>query len=164
MIIPSTDWQGKELIPPNFQPNIFPNFQSIAGSFSDDPDLFSFNDEVIVVLEALVGKTLEQSMMEVLEEEELAAITRQKMSFRNKSLALQHSWICSHAPEFITWCCKLDHKLTPQDFKKSVWFQKKKEILSENVKFVKCVNPILVWSPQIYISIQIQRSQSLLAA
>ena len=63
----------------------------MAGSFSDDPDLFSFNDEVIVVLEALVGKTLEQSMMEVLEEEELAAITRQKMSFRNKSLALQHS-------------------------------------------------------------------------
>ena len=53
--------------------------------------MFSFNDEVIVVLEALVGKTLEQSMMEVLEEEELAAITRQKMSFRNKSLALQHS-------------------------------------------------------------------------
>ena len=59
--------------------------------FSDDPDLFSFNDEVIVVLEALVGKTLEQSMMEVLEDEALAAITRQKMSFRNKSLALQNS-------------------------------------------------------------------------
>ena len=57
----------------------------------DDPDLFVFNEEVIVVLEALVGKTLEQSMMEVIEEEELAAITRQKLSFRNKSLVIQHS-------------------------------------------------------------------------
>ena len=57
----------------------------------DDPDLFVFNEEVIVVLEALVGKTLEQSMMEVIEEEELAAITKQKLTFWNKSLAMQHS-------------------------------------------------------------------------
>ena len=57
----------------------------------DDPDLFVFHEEVVVVLEALVGKTLEQSMMEVIEEEELAAITRQKLSFRNKSLVAQHS-------------------------------------------------------------------------
>ena len=57
----------------------------------DDPDLFVFNEEVVVVLEALVGKTLEQSMMEVIEEEELAAITRQKLSFRNKAMVIQHS-------------------------------------------------------------------------
>ena len=57
----------------------------------DDPDLFVFNDEVVVVLETLVGKTLEQSLVEVIEEEELAAITRQKLSFRNKSLVVQHS-------------------------------------------------------------------------
>ena len=57
----------------------------------DDPDLFVFNEEVVVVLEALVGKTLEQSMMEVIEEEELAAITRQKLSFRNKSMVIQHT-------------------------------------------------------------------------
>ena len=57
----------------------------------DDPDLFVFNDEVVAVLETLVGKTLEQSLLEVIEEEELAAITRQKLSFRNKSLVVQHS-------------------------------------------------------------------------
>ena len=57
----------------------------------DDPDLFVFNDEVVVVLETLVGKTLEQSLLEVIEEEELAAITRQKLGFRNKSLVVQHS-------------------------------------------------------------------------
>ena len=57
----------------------------------DDPDLFVFNEEVVVVLETLVGKTLEQSLLEVIEEEELAAITRQKLSFRNKSLVVQHS-------------------------------------------------------------------------
>merc|ERR1719155_224212 len=34
-------------------------------------DLFDFDVEVEPVLEVLVGKTLEQSMMEVLEEEEL---------------------------------------------------------------------------------------------
>ncbi len=31
----------------------------------DDPDLFVFDEEVVVVLEALVGKTLEQGLLEV---------------------------------------------------------------------------------------------------
>merc|ERR1719316_1554698 len=38
----------------------------------EEGDLFDFDVEVEPVLEVLVGKTLEQSMMEVLEEEELA--------------------------------------------------------------------------------------------
>ena len=46
----------------------------------DDPELFVFDEEVGIVLEALVGKTLEQSLLEVIEEEEeLAAISKMKL-------------------------------------------------------------------------------------
>merc|ERR1719265_1302270 len=44
-------------------------------------DLFDFDMEVEPVLEVLVGKTLEQSMMEVLEEEELASLERHQEEF-----------------------------------------------------------------------------------
>ena len=37
-----------------------------------DPDLFVFEEEVGLVLEAVVGKTLEQSLLEVIDEEEKA--------------------------------------------------------------------------------------------
>ena len=53
-------------------------------------DLFDFDLEVQPILEVLVGKTLEQSMQEVLEEEELAAIRRRQEDFeqaRNAELA-----------------------------------------------------------------------------
>lgn len=52
--------------------------------------LFSFDLEVEPILEVLVGKTLEQSMMEVLEEEELYAIRAHQDEFeqmRNAELA-----------------------------------------------------------------------------
>ena len=72
-------------------PDPIQNVDKSTQILPDDPDLFVFNDEVVAVLETLVGKTLEQSLLEVIEEEELAAITRQKLSFRNKSLVVQHS-------------------------------------------------------------------------
>lgn len=53
-------------------------------------DLFNFNVEVEPILEVLVGKTLEQAMDEVLEEEELANIRAHKAAFeqqRNIELA-----------------------------------------------------------------------------
>jgi len=53
-------------------------------------ELFDFDLEVEPILEVLVGKTLEQSMMEVLEEEELEAIRRHQEEFeqiRNAELA-----------------------------------------------------------------------------
>mmetsp|Transcript_15000 Transcript_15000/g.35490 ORF Transcript_15000/g.35490 Transcript_15000/m.35490 type:complete len:368 (+) Transcript_15000:178-1281(+) len=53
-------------------------------------ELFDFDLEVQPILEVLVGKTLEQSMMEVLEEEELEAIRRHQEEFeqiRNAELA-----------------------------------------------------------------------------
>ena len=55
-----------------------------------EDDLFDFDLEVEPILEVLVGKTLEQSMQEVLEEEELAAIRRRQEDFeqaRNAELA-----------------------------------------------------------------------------
>ncbi|QQP36494.1 Flagellar radial spoke protein 3, partial [Caligus rogercresseyi] len=45
----------------------------------DDPELFLFDEEVRVVLEAL-------SLIEVVEEEELAAITQQKLHFQTKKV------------------------------------------------------------------------------
>merc|ERR1719375_1396416 len=53
-------------------------------------DLFDFDAEVEPILEVLVGKTLEQSMMEVMEEEELANMRAHQEHFeqiRNAELA-----------------------------------------------------------------------------
>eukprot|EP01027_Heterolobosea_sp_BB2_P005448 GEZU01008333.1.p1 GENE.GEZU01008333.1~~GEZU01008333.1.p1 ORF type:complete len:392 (+),score=113.74 GEZU01008333.1:249-1424(+) len=56
----------------------------------EDGELFDFDYEVEPILEVLVGKTLEQSMMEVMEEEELAALKQHQEEFekiRNAELA-----------------------------------------------------------------------------
>ena len=45
--------------------------------FPEDPEIFVFDKDVRVILEKLVGATLQQCMGEVLEEEELSALTRQ---------------------------------------------------------------------------------------
>lgn len=52
--------------------------------------LFDFDLEVQPVLEVLVGKTIEQSLLEVMEEEELACLRTQQRVFqelRNNELA-----------------------------------------------------------------------------
>lgn len=49
-----------------------------------DGELFDFDREVEPVLEVLTGKTLEQSMMEVLEEEELESILRHQEEFEQR--------------------------------------------------------------------------------
>lgn len=54
-------------------------------------DLFDFDFEVEPILEVLVGKVLEQSLMEVMEEEELAAMRRHQEQFeqaRNAELVV----------------------------------------------------------------------------
>merc|ERR1712125_133624 len=53
----------------------------------EDGDLFDFDVEVEPVLEVLVGKTLEQSMMEVLEEEELESLRRHQEDFEKRRAA-----------------------------------------------------------------------------
>ncbi|GAB1604864.1 radial spoke head protein 3 homolog [Argonauta hians] len=55
-------------------------------------ELFDFNTEVQAILEVLVGKTVEQSLIEVLEEEELANLRQQQryyIELRNAELAEQ---------------------------------------------------------------------------
>eukprot|EP00397_Hematodinium_sp_SG-2012_P022218 GEMP01023006.1.p1 GENE.GEMP01023006.1~~GEMP01023006.1.p1 ORF type:complete len:461 (+),score=148.13 GEMP01023006.1:42-1385(+) len=47
----------------------------------EEGDLFDFDREAEVVLQILVGKTLEISMMEVLEEEEIAAMRRHQVEY-----------------------------------------------------------------------------------
>ena len=54
-------------------PPVTPSVDKATQILPDDPDLFVFDDEVAIVLEALVGKTIEQSLLEVIEEEEKAA-------------------------------------------------------------------------------------------
>ncbi|KAK4468667.1 hypothetical protein MN116_007851 [Schistosoma mekongi] len=44
-------------------------------------DLFNFDLEVIPILEVLIGKTVEQSLLEIAEEEELASIRAQQNAF-----------------------------------------------------------------------------------
>ncbi|XP_030578008.1 radial spoke head protein 3 homolog [Archocentrus centrarchus] len=56
----------------------------------EEGELFDFDVEVQPVLEVLVGKTIEQSLLEVMEEEELACLRAQQRAFeelRNNELA-----------------------------------------------------------------------------
>lgn len=55
-----------------------------AGTQVAPGELWDFDAEVEPILEVLVGKTLEQSLLQVLEEEELAAIRRQRAEFQQQ--------------------------------------------------------------------------------
>lgn len=53
--------------------------------------LFDFDLEVIPILEVLVGKTVEQALLEVMEEEELAALREQQVrAFKLFILFIMH--------------------------------------------------------------------------
>jgi hypothetical protein len=47
-------------------------------------DLFNFDTEVDPILDAMVGKTLEQAMLEVQQEEEIEAMRKQKVDFEQR--------------------------------------------------------------------------------
>jgi Radial spoke protein 3 len=58
----------RDIWPPIVAPRQVPDTYGVDKStqiLPDDPDLFVFDEEVVVVLEALVGKTLEQGLLEV---------------------------------------------------------------------------------------------------
>ena len=60
----------RDIWPPIAEPKNVPDSYGVDKStqiLPDDPDLFVFDEEVVVVLEALVGKTLEQGLLEVRE-------------------------------------------------------------------------------------------------
>lgn len=56
-------------------------FQLFFLPFLFSLQLFDFDFEVQPILEVLVGKTIEQALMEVLEEEEIAALKEQQRKF-----------------------------------------------------------------------------------
>ena len=60
----------------------------------EDGDLFDFDFEVEPILEVLVGKTLEQGLMEVMEEEELAAMRAHQSTL--SSFATQSCGTAAH--------------------------------------------------------------------
>ncbi|XP_060745414.1 radial spoke head protein 3 homolog [Tachysurus vachellii] len=53
-----------------------------AATQIEDGELFDFDLEVEPVLQVLVGKTIEQALLEVLEEEELAGLRAQQLAFQ----------------------------------------------------------------------------------
>lgn len=67
-------------------------FWGIQFFFYFDFQLFDFDIEVKPILEVLVGKTVEQALLEVMEEEELANLRSQQRAFeelRNAELVEQ---------------------------------------------------------------------------
>ncbi|XP_023322779.1 uncharacterized protein LOC111697121 isoform X2 [Eurytemora carolleeae] len=53
-----------------------------------DPELFNFDSEVGMVLEGILGRTMEQSILEVLQEEETALLRKQKLEHQAAITAL----------------------------------------------------------------------------
>lgn len=64
-----------QALPPTPPPSPLPHTHTTPG------DLFDFDLEVEPLLEVLVGKVLEQGLMEVLQEEELAAMRRHQVTW-----------------------------------------------------------------------------------
>jgi len=55
-----------------------------AESQIEEGDLFHFDHEVEPILDVLVGKTLEQAMLEVIQEEEIELMRQQQMEFEQR--------------------------------------------------------------------------------
>lgn len=87
----SVETQTDELLDRPASPEFIPIKTGVdQGTQILEGDLFDFELEVDPILEVLVGKTLEQSMMEVMEEEELAELRAHQEDFvqlRNAELA-----------------------------------------------------------------------------
>ncbi|XP_066144017.1 radial spoke head protein 3 homolog B isoform X3 [Euwallacea fornicatus] len=78
-------------------------------------DLFDFDMEVQPILEVLVGKTIEQALIEVLEEEELAALREQQRRFlelRSQTAECLRSerYIDKIPVKLIYFTCRLDER------------------------------------------------------
>ena len=67
---PAATFAPESALPGNAAPGVDKATQIMC----DDPDLFDFDSEVAIVLDAMVGKTVEQSLLEVIDEEETAAL------------------------------------------------------------------------------------------
>jgi len=69
----------------------------------EDGDLFVFDFEVEPILEVLINKTLEQSIMEVEEEYELDQMSSFKMEWMKRQAAMMKDWEAQVAEEWVRW-------------------------------------------------------------
>mmetsp|Transcript_692 Transcript_692/g.2326 ORF Transcript_692/g.2326 Transcript_692/m.2326 type:complete len:344 (+) Transcript_692:241-1272(+) len=65
-------------------PLFIPAKSGVDAETQIEEDLFDFDFEVEPILEVLVGKTLEQSMLEVMEEEEMAELKKHQLEYEQK--------------------------------------------------------------------------------
>ncbi len=68
------DTTAEAALPMPTEAEVPPGVDKATQIVPDDPDLFDFDVEVSIVLDAMVGKTVEQSLLEVIDEEETAAL------------------------------------------------------------------------------------------
>lgn len=69
----------------------------------EDEDLFIFDYEVEPILDVLINKTLEQSMMEVEEEYELERMAEFKVEWFQRQAAMMQDWDKQVAEEWVRW-------------------------------------------------------------
>lgn len=69
----------------------------------EDGDLFVFDYEVEPILDVLINKTLEQSIMEVEEEYELAQMQEFKVEWFQRQEAMMKDWEAQVAEEWVRW-------------------------------------------------------------
>merc|ERR1712139_594577 len=69
----------------------------------EDGELFIFDFEVEPILEVLINKTLEQSIMEVEEEYELDQMSAFKMEWMKRQAAMMKDWEAQVAEEWVRW-------------------------------------------------------------
>merc|ERR1719498_898956 len=69
----------------------------------EDGELFVFDFEVEPILEVLINKTLEQSIMEVEEEYEIDSMTEFKTEWMKRQTAMMKDWEAQVAEEWVRW-------------------------------------------------------------
>lgn len=69
----------------------------------EDGELFIFDFEVEPILEVLINKTLEQSIMEVEEENEIDQMTEFKTAWMKRQAAMMEDWKAQVAEEWVRW-------------------------------------------------------------
>merc|ERR1719215_762701 len=74
-----------------------------ASTQVEDGELFNFDWEVEPILDVLVNKTLEQSVMEVEEEWELAQMQDFKSEWHERQTAMMKDWEVQVAAEWVRW-------------------------------------------------------------
>lgn len=84
----------------------------------EDGELFHFDKEVEPILDVLINKTLEQSMMEVEEEQELSRMSDFKGEWHERQKFMMASWVKQVDEERVRWQKKEDIKALQREEKR----------------------------------------------